>query len=329
MAETAGRWVSFRRNCVAVLPFGLGAAGVAAAFAGLRDRLPDPLATHFRAGGEADGFTGAGGFLGTVLGVLLGAGALLGLLTHLTRKAPQAQRTIAAVGCGVAVFLGTAFGTVLWANTDAGDAVDATLPGWQVLLVLAAGAAAGALGWWLAGSVAPPAVERRPLSAQAPRIQLAEGELATWTRTVGSRVIPLVGLAICAGGLVAGPTAGWGLGVGLLVGGVPMALLTGARVTVDRRGVSIAPLLLPRPRMFIPVERIEEATDREVDAMRDFGGWGYRLRAGASGVILRSGGALTLRLAHGREFVVTVDDARTAAGLLNAFTARERTPSGD
>ncbi|WP_435853658.1 GntR family transcriptional regulator [Streptomyces purpurascens] len=31
------------------------------------------------------------------------------------------------------------------------------------------------------------------------------------------------------------------------------------------------------------------ASHREVDALGDFGGWGYRIRPGASGVILRSG----------------------------------------
>ncbi|GAA3029785.1 hypothetical protein GCM10020000_03060 [Streptomyces olivoverticillatus] len=58
--------------------------------------------------------------------------------------------------------------------------------------------------------------------------------------------------------------------------------------------------------------------------MRDFGGWGYRARPGASGIVLRSGDAISARLTTGSEFVVTVDDAATAAALLNTLADRER-----
>ncbi|WTW92220.1 hypothetical protein OG216_02020 [Streptomycetaceae bacterium NBC_01309] len=51
-------------------------------------------------------------------------------------------------------------------------------------------------------------------------------------------------------------------------------------------------------------------------ALRDFGGWGYRMRPGRSGVILRSGEVLSLDPATGGTFVVTVADARTAASVL-------------
>ncbi|MBI0384641.1 DUF1648 domain-containing protein, partial [Streptomyces albiflaviniger] len=65
-----------RRAVIVVLPFVLAWAVVVATFAGLRDRLPDPLATHFGADGRADGFTGTGAFLSVVTAVLLGSGLL-------------------------------------------------------------------------------------------------------------------------------------------------------------------------------------------------------------------------------------------------------------
>ncbi|WP_431046158.1 DUF1648 domain-containing protein [Streptomyces sp. P1-3] len=306
------------------LPFGLAAVAALVAFAALRDRLPDPVATHFSADGGADGFSGRDGFLGTVLGVLLGAGVVFGVLTYASRTAPSAQRVLAASGCAVAALLATAFGATAWANAAADGAAVATLPGWLMAVVLAAAAAGGGLGWLLAGADPRPSGSVPAPSPAAPRLALAEGEVVTWTRTVGSRVLPPAGVAIAAAGAAIGLAVSWGPGFALLGGGVPMALLTGARVTVDRRGVTVAPLLLPRPRMTVPLERIEEATAREVRALRDFGGWGYRVRPGAGGVILRSGGALSMRLAHGSEFVVTVDDAHTAAALLNALAARER-----
>ncbi|WFB10684.1 DUF1648 domain-containing protein [Streptomyces sp. LX-29] len=317
-----------RRTAVVTLAFGLAAAAVSLGCAGLWDRLPDRLATHFGAGGAADGFTARGDFLGVALGVLLGLGALFGTLTHLGREAPGAQRALTAAGCAVAALLGAAFGVTLWANAGADEAGAVTLAGGQLALVCAATAALGGLGWLLAGPGAPPPVTRRTPVPTAPRLELADGERASWTHTAGSRPIAYVGLALAVAGVVAGVTVGWGSGIGLLAGGVPLALLTGARVTVDRRGLTVAPLLLPRPRLIVPLDRIEEATEREVNALRDFAGWGYRAHSGASGVILRSGGALSARLSHGSEFVVTVDDARTAAALLNALVVRERTAPG-
>ena len=59
-----------------------------------------------------------------------------------------------------------------------------------------------------------------------------------------------------------------------------------------------------------------------MSAFSEFGGWGYRVRPGASGVVLHSGAALSVRLRGGREFVVTVADPETAAALLNGLIAR-------
>ncbi|RLU92080.1 hypothetical protein CTZ27_19645 [Streptomyces griseocarneus] len=304
----------------------VGAADVGV-YLRLRDRLPGRLATHIGSGGAADGFSGHGGFLTTALVLILGIGLLFGAIVHWVRAASGLQRGMTAVGCALYVFIGSIFAALLLANADVDDPASVNMSGWQVGIPVLITAAAGGLGWLVAGAEPAPAPADSPPPARAVRLSLAKGEVASWSRPVGSRVLPLVGLATVVAGVVVGSTVGWGgVAVPLLLGGVPVALLTGARVTVDRRGLIVAPKVLPRPRLTIPLERMVEATHREVDAMRDFGGWGYRVTGGASGVILRSGDAVSVRLTNGTEFAVTVDDAATAAALLNSLADRERTP---
>jgi hypothetical protein len=61
----------------------------------------------------------------------------------------------------------------------------------------------------------------------------------------------------------------------------------------------------------------------------EWGGWGYRgsLRLmGRAAVVLRAGPGVRLELRGGRVLAVTVDDAETAAGLLNDLVARRSAP---
>ncbi|MGR7001890.1 hypothetical protein ACU686_34105 [Yinghuangia aomiensis] len=94
------------------------------------------------------------------------------------------------------------------------------------------------------------------------------------------------------------------------------------RVTVDASGLTVGYGRIARTR--VPLDRIAEAGTRNVRALGDFGGWGYRVRPNTRGVILRSGEALELRLAGGDTFVVTTPDARTAADVVNTLAARTR-----
>ncbi|MCC3770171.1 hypothetical protein K6I34_002608 [Streptomyces sp. UNOC14_S4] len=316
-----------RRLLLASLTAPVTCAAVVGFYLRLRDRLPGRLATHIGSGGGADGFSGHGSFLATGLVLLLGLGLLFGLLAHSVRAASGLQRGLTAGGCALHALVGSLFVALLFANADVTDPETVRMTGWQIGISLAVTAVAGGLGWLAAGAepAAPPADSPPP--AEAARLPLAKGEAVSWSRPVGSRVLPLAGLATVAAGVVFGFTVGWGgVAVPLLIGGVPVALLTGARVTVDRRGLIVAPKLLPRPRLTVSLDRIVEARHREVDAMRDFGGWGYRVSRGASGIILRSGDAISARLTNGTEFAVTVDDAATAAALLNSLADRERTP---
>ncbi|MEU7488977.1 DUF1648 domain-containing protein [Streptomyces sp. NPDC042319] len=335
----------------------MAAAIVATAYARLAERLPETLATHFRADGRADGFSSAGGFLSVALGTLLVCGALFGILvlapaagrrTNAVRSGADGgradgvrsadprratvrvtpprsglggARAFITLGYGLAGLLGYAFAATLYANaaTD-GDSAAAGLPLWQLAVALGAGVVAAALGRLLAGKDTP--LPDDGAGGDAPRLALAASEVAGWSRTVTSPLLYGLGAALLLAGLITGPAAGWSVTPGLFVGGLLVLALAGLRVTADRHGLTVTPPLLPYPRMRIPLARIREADSREIAALREFGGWGYRMRPGGSGFVLRSGEALSLRLASGKEFVVTVGDAATAAALLNTLVDR-------
>ncbi|MFC7806846.1 hypothetical protein [Streptomyces olivaceus] len=99
---------------------------------------------------------------------------------------------------------------------------------------------------------------------------------------------------------------------------VPAAfLVTGAiRVSVSPRGVSAGSLVLPFLRRRIPLRSIRSASARWTRPI-EVGGWGYRWNPGLSAMSLREGDALWLTLVHGNQFVITIDDADTAARLTN------------
>ncbi|MBI0295359.1 DUF1648 domain-containing protein [Streptomyces sp. PRKS01-29] len=315
-----------RRALIVALPFALAWAVVLATFTGLRDRLPDPLATHFGADGTADGFTGTGAFLSVVTTVLLGSGLLTLVPTLRLTKGLRPQRLAVALGYGMSALLGYAFAALLIANADAVRASRVSQPLWHLGIALAVAAAMGALGWLIASrDTAPGAGPGK--GAAAPRLPLAEGEVATWTRTVGSPVLLAVGAGTTLLGAVL-VTVGPGTGAWLIVIGLITTASARCRVTADRRGLAVASWFAPRPRMRIPLDRIERATSREAAAL-SLGGWGYRIRGGGSALVFRSGDALFLTLATGREFAVTVDDAATAAALLNTLIERGRPAAGE
>ncbi|TDC75372.1 DUF1648 domain-containing protein [Streptomyces hainanensis] len=311
-----------RRVAVVAVPFGLAAVAYGAVFLANQDRLPERLATHFGSGGEADGYLSRATALWFGGGMLLGLGLLFSLML-LRAKDASGQRLTAAVGAGMAVTLGYPLVMTVLINTDVSDPAAARLPMWHVAVLLLAGLAVGGLAWWVVGPGASNAAE-----PPVPALALAEGESASWSRTMVSRVVLVAAGAGALGGMLVvlfGPP--WA-GLVPLVVALFCAVSASVRVTVDRHGLAVGSTLLPRPRLAVPLDRIVSATSVEVNAAADFGGWGYRIRPGRRGVVLRSGEALSARLTGGREFVVTVDDSTTAAALLNGLRDRHEGTRG-
>ncbi|MFE1773105.1 DUF1648 domain-containing protein [Streptomyces sp. NPDC059008] len=315
------------RPLIAAFPFVVAAATATAVHASVSTRLPDPLATHFDAAGRADGFSATHGFLTGPLLALLALGVVFTLLGEVPKLATAAPWVI-ATGYAVAAGIGYALCLTLLGNAGAADASAVRLPLWQVLLTIPVALLAGVLGRLLAG--AAPRPPRRP-AGDAPRLDLPAGTTAGWSRTISSPPLMALGGLVLCGGLATGVLGSWFSCLILVLSGTVCLAVTSVRVTVDRRGLTLAPAL---PQAFgirfrrIGPDRVAEATSRRVDCFGEFGGWGYRVRGRGSGLVLRSGEGIAVRLTSGREFVVTVDDAATAAALLNTYADRARPRQG-
>ncbi|MEU2240385.1 DUF1648 domain-containing protein [Streptomyces sp. NPDC018338] len=306
-----------RLRALAALPFVLALAVHLLLFARWRDELPAELATHFSAGGEADGWTGPTAY------VLVSTGLLLGLAAGWTALV---RRRYLWAAWATAGFAGGLLVQLLRANrVDDPFVTVGFSPGMDLGIALVVAVVAGAAGWALGSLVPAEAEPSVPGEADPSVLPLAAGEAAGWSKDTGSRALTVLSVLALAAAPVTLLVATWpGALLGLLglAVGVPGLALARVRVTVDRHGLTVRSALVPRPRVRVPLDGVEGAGVREIDAMADFGGWGYRVRAHRTGVVLRSGEALVVRRGSGREFAVTVPDARTAAALLNALVER-------
>ncbi|MET9347059.1 DUF1648 domain-containing protein [Streptomyces termitum] len=311
-----GLHAPLRLRVLTALPFVLAAAVTPLLIALWGDRLPDPLATHFGLDGVPDGFTGPTAFAVLAAAVPLVLGAAWTVFTH--RSALWGAWLTSGL-------IGTLLGLVVRDNLDAATAADVRSPLSHLAVALGAGVVLALAGHGLSRLVPPEdaTAAGTRIAPGAPRLDLGAGEAAGWSRATASAPLTALALLFLAGGVVAALLGPWPLLLLAVAVAVPGLALARVRVVVDRHGLTVRSTLFPRPRVHVPLAEIAGADVREVRALREFGGWGYRVRAHRSGVVLRSGEALTVRRGNGREFVVTVPDAGTAAALLNTLAERD------
>ncbi|MFI0769613.1 hypothetical protein ACH4TQ_32695 [Streptomyces sp. NPDC021218] len=152
-----------------------------------------------------------------------------------------------------------------------------------------------------------------------------ESTPAVWNRSQSSGWMLAVG-AILGLGLIVFAVVDKthrSVSLGLLLAAAAF-LVTGAiKVTVSPRGVTVASALAPFLRQHIAMDRIKGAKARWTRPL-EIGGWGYRWKPGVRAVSLRKGDALWLELTRGTRFVITIDDAQTAADLVNRYLLPRR-----
>ncbi|WP_250297936.1 DUF1648 domain-containing protein [Streptomyces sp. A 4/2] len=299
-----------RRVAVTGLPFLLAYVVDLVLFVRLRDRLPHRLATHFTGTGQANGTSGQLNFFIVLTALTLGLGLVWVLVS-------RGVRGLIVTGWAVAGFCCYLMAATLYANLRTSP----ELPLWQIAVAAGVAAVSAAVGRGLSRSLRselPPA-EDGPVE----RLDHADGETLGWARYAGTQLMWILLLAAIGTALVVLLTAGWQPAVPPLLLGLVLLLFARPCVTVDRRGLTVSTGWLPWPRLRVPLNEVERATSREVDALKEFGGWGYRVRAGRSGLILRSGEAIVIRRTNGRDFAVTVDGSADAAALLNTLADRQ------
>ncbi|MFC9787456.1 DUF1648 domain-containing protein [Rhodococcus sp. NPDC127528] len=314
----------------ALVPPVLVAAAACAAVDSWSDELPDPVAVHFGPGGEANGFSSlAAATWSPLLGPAVSAVFCLSLLL-LTRWDARAARMGVAAAAGIGAFVAALPAALIAGQRGLADAAQASVGGWSIALAAAAGLVAALIG--RAAVPAPgPATAANPPRDGASRIPLAEGERVAWSGSAAMprwlavvvAVIPLavvLGLAAFAAGSI----------VLVLVVAAVSAVLTAlvsapVRVSVDSRGMQARSPITGRPTR-IPLDEVAEADTVTIGLLNKYGGFGYRVGPGGTGLIVRPGPALRVTRGDGSRFTVTVDGAEQAAAVLNSLATRGRTP---
>jgi hypothetical protein len=299
----------------------LVAAGVT--IATFADELPGRVAVHWGSSGP-DGT----GTLAAFLVVMLGVPALVAVGSWLVAVRWGWGSGTRRICVGLAVGFAVAFAVMavgaLAVQTGLDDGLKSPRIDGLVVLAIVAGIVVGGAVAFLAPRDAPqPTSDRVP--ADAPRLDLAPGARAAWTRTVSSRSTAVVVGVTCAVLVVLAVALRTPL---LAAVAAILAALLGTmfvfRVSVDERGLTVRSAL-GWPRLDVPLDEVEQARVVEVRPLAEFGGWGYRLGRGArTGIVLRSGPGLEVERTGGRTYVVTVDDAERAVALLNTLADRRR-----
>lgn len=290
--------------------------------------LPDPAAVHWGPSGEPDGFGPAWTFpvitlvMSGVLPIAIGLFCRAGLR--------RGDRGFTYRFMGATALWLSAFGAVLmtWSvATQQGldDAHDAPSVLWPMAVALVVAVVAGLIGW----AVQPKGQPHHTGLSSAP-MTLAPGERVVW---MGSAVMSKGAMAVI--GLAVLLTLGAAVFVwftGDAIAGVVVAVVfvvlvaasvtsTAYQVRVDEGGLTVRSEF-GFPTFNVPLADIASAEEIVVNPMGMFGGWGLRSVPGRFGVVLRTGPAIAVTRRSGKQFVVTVDDAKTGASLLGALAAR-------
>lgn len=310
----------------------LTAAALWALLIGLAHRLPDPIAVHWN-GTTPDRGTAVNTFALQISGFyLIGAltAAAAAWYSDLERRATR-RMLGAGIGLWSGIMAGAAAGIAL-ANLDHDHWSDARLTGGGIALLLALTLAMPAVTALIGAAAAGNRPDApRPAPQRTPALDLPEGTRLAWSHRQGTGISLLfVSIAVAAltlTGLLIGDAEAIAFTASGLIVIVSAGLLFGGlTVTAGARGVQVRLGLLGWIRWRIPLSDIDTAYVDE-RAPADVGGWGLRIVPGrATAVMIRKGECLILRRNNKHEAIISVDDAATAAAVLNTLGQRADTP---
>lgn len=311
-------------------------------------RLPNPIATHWSGGGTPDGFSDHTGLLLTTVGSSAGMAVLLGCIAVFgSGKSELAvwsgvNRFVAAASLAMSVSMGLMGVGIAWKQLGLQDARDVGGVGTAVAAAFGVGIVLGAVGF----VVQPRVYIGEPNNRAADPVPLGASERAVWVARVRPSKMFLVAIgvtvlvlalgtaaalasAVAAAGAPGGTVAFWTmLAVTLLM--VALYTMTFSfRVRIDARGLE-ARSVVGWPVFRVPASDVERAIASHISPLGEFGGWGLRWAPGRFGIVMRTGEGIVITRKDGRVFALTIDDAETGAGLLEAVARiTEATPNDD
>jgi hypothetical protein len=286
--------------------------------------LPDRVAVHWGLDG-VDRLAGVGDLIAPmVVIVAISTALMLAVVLLFSRRARSAlfDRSVVAVsaliGFGVA-FTSLGLALVQVGVTDATTVSVGTSLAASGIAFAAAAVIAVGLALLVPRNPVPPRVE-----TDAAALPLGQTERASWTRSVAPSgvalgVLGLVALVVLVSSALAGVPVAVTIGILVLIGAVVGLLFW--RVTVDARGIVVRSAL-GFPRFRVDAASVVAARAIDVSPLGQFGGYGIRVGAIGWGIIVRGGPAIEVERVGASPFIVTVDDAATAAALLTAVARR-------
>nr|NLD40785.1 hypothetical protein [Actinomycetales bacterium] len=318
--------VSRRTGIIAAITLGLGLpvlllAGVLLVIGANADRLPPDIALHWGLDGP-DRF----GTVGQLIRENAVIGSLLLLISGLTLAitARQSRRLGAGMAAGIGSFLPLATLVTVLPQFDLATGQGAPLNNWGMLAAILGALAIGTIAALFVPFTREEAATAGPVPASAPRLP-PSGEALTWDGSVGPTRGVLIGITalLLPVLLLSIWLATAGTWVALVIMAVTSALTVATlffHLHIDADGLT-ARSAIGIPTFRVPLDQVVRADIRTVSPFGEFGGWGYRTNGFETGIVTRKGEALVVERASGGRFVVTVDDAETAARTLNTLAA--------
>lgn len=310
------------RRFVAAVALALAPIGLALVWLVVREDLPGRLATHFGLDGTPDGFQPAGVFAAWLLPLTF-AMAAAGIVLVARLRVPGVPIVVGVFGYMTWLFAAIGADTLLSARGVV-DPRDIRSGAAHLVPVILLAVAAGLLLWRLT----PPGPRPEGPAGRAPVYPVAPGERVVWLGSASSTLLGRIAGALMLAGLLllalAWLVSGDALPALLTSGGAVLlaGLATGwcrsVHVRVDNDGVVARLGGMPWPVFRTPIERIEDARAELIEPLA-WGGWGYRLSRRGSAIVVRRGPGVVLRRTGRADLAITVDDAETAAAVVNGL----------
>lgn len=310
------------------VPVVFGFAGVVLQLLWLPE-LPDPVAIHWGAADQPDGYGPAWSTVLISAILLLGLPAMFaGMLATSRGPAPTpTHKFLAATSSFMGVMLTTTLTGSIGMQRGLTDATEAGGITGIMLLGVGGGAVLAVVAWF----AMPRGVTLDPHATSVQPLDLAPEERSAWITSVRIGGVAVVAISAAVISALTGTVIAIALGGEAFwpVVALPVVLLVASatsiawRVRVDAQGLSVRAMPFGWPSVVIPVADIARVDTVQVEPLSEFGGYGWRWAPGRSfGVIARRGEAIEVERVDGRRFTVTVADAARGASLLAAYAQR-------
>lgn len=287
--------------------------------------LPNPVAINFGGSGKPGAF--AAPELSIAMTAIIGLGIPLSMSLGALRGIRAGgqggvYRMTGTAAAGLSALVASLTTMLLVGQRGLDDAVDARFGTNTLVVALAVTAAVTAVAWFIQPADTP------HVAAPITPMELEAGTHTVWLSeaSMSPRGIAMLGLAVVA--LWVGAGIAWVLSsdpftalimsiVGLVI--TILATATGMfRVVVSEAGLTVRSVA-GFPSVRVPLDQIETVEVVEVNALGEFGGFGFRRLPRRLGVITRNGDAIAVTRTDGPDVVVTARDCATGAALLAAL----------